>query len=192
MKRTTLTALTLALLLTVGCRQDMNDQHKVTPYQKSTFFTDGRGDRPVVPGTVARGQLRTNDVFYAGRADGQLVTKNPLPVTAALLARGRERYDIFCAVCHDRVGTGQGTIVRRGFKQPQSFHSDRLREIPDGYFFDVITQGYGAMLSYADRVPPADRWAIAAYIRALQLSQHAVLDDVPPADRERLVQMPKE
>lgn len=161
------------LLLLTACRQDMNDQHKLEPMEASTFFADGRGDRPAVAGTVARGQLRTNDAFFAGRVNGKLIAANPLPPSAPILAKGRERYDIFCSVCHDRVGTGQGTIVRRGFKQPPTFHSDRLRDVPDGYIFEIISNGLGAMMNYRDRLAPEERWAVVAYIRALQLSQRA-------------------
>lgn len=182
----------LATLAVTGCRQDMNDQHRVEPMEVNAFFEDGRGDRPPVPGTVARGQLRTNTVYYAGMtADGKLVTQNPVAVTPELLARGRERFDIFCAVCHDRVGTGQGQIVRRGFKQPQTFHSDRLREVGDGYYFDVMTRGFGSMYSYADRVPVEDRWAIVAYIRALQLSQNADMKLLTDDERAKLASEPK-
>jgi cytochrome c553 len=165
----------------------MNNQHKIRPQKANPFFSDGRGDRPSVPGTVARGQLHTNSVYYAGMsADGKLVATNPLPITPELLARGQERFNIFCSVCHDRGGTGQGTIVRRGFKQPQTFHSDRLRQIQDGYFFDVMTKGFGSMYSYADRVPVEDRWAIVAYIRALQLSQNADVKLLTQEERAKL------
>jgi hypothetical protein len=165
----------------------MNNQHKIRPQKANPFFSDGRGDRPSVPGTVARGQLHTNSVYYAGMsADGKLVATNPLPITPELLARGQERFNIFCSVCHDKVGTGQGTIVRRGFKQPQTFHSDRLRQIQDGYFFDVMTKGFGSMYSYADRVPVEDRWAIVAYIRALQLSQNADVKLLTQEERAKL------
>jgi mono/diheme cytochrome c family protein len=135
---------------------------------------------------VPRGYLRTNDHFYTGRINDQYAPTNPRPITAELLADGQERFDIFCAVCHDRVGGGQGAIVRRGFKQPQTFHSQRLREMPDGYFFEVITRGYGAMQSYADRVPPDDRWAIVAYLRALQFSQDVDISLLTADEREKV------
>lgn len=166
----------------------MADQPKYQPLQASTFFEDGRASRPRVPGTVARGQLRADEALYTGSTGGKLVDTFPFPVTPAVLQRGRERYNIFCAPCHDQVGTGRGMIVQRGFQPPPSFHIERLREAPVGYFFTVITNGFGAMYDYADRIPPRDRWAIIAYIRALQLSQHATLADVPAEERQRLLE----
>ena len=159
--------------LVVGCRQDMHDQPKYKPLRASRFFDDGRASRPLVEGTVARGHLHEDEAPVP-------------PVTRALLVRGRERYDIFCAVCHDRAGTGRGMIVERGFKQPPSFHIDRLRQVPDRYVVDVIGKGFGVMPSYAQQIRIADRWAIAAYVRALQLSQQATLADVPAAERALL------
>ncbi|MDW8167442.1 MAG: cytochrome c [Acidobacteriota bacterium] len=126
--------------------------------------------------------------LYTGKVRGQLAETFPFPITRSILERGRERYDIFCAPCHGRDGYGEGMIVQRGFRQPSSFHTDRLRQAPVGYFFDVITNGFGTMYSYASRIPPEDRWAIVAYIRALQLSQNARLQDVPPAERRRLTE----
>lgn len=174
------------VLLVVGCRQDMHDQPRYEPFEASTVFEDGRSARPLVEGTVARGQLRTDTHFHAGRVDGELAEVLPMPLTRALLERGRERYNIFCAPCHDRTGGGNGMIVRRGMRQPPSFHIERLRQLPVGYYFDVITNGFGVMMDYASRIPPPDRWAITAYIRALQLSQHATLADVPDQVRQRL------
>lgn len=176
----------LGLTLLWGCRQDMHDQARYEPLEKSEFFADGRASRPLIPGTVARGQLQTDSHFYTGKVAGQLVQTMPLPVTHTLLERGQERYNIYCAPCHDRVGNGEGMIVRRGFRHPPSFHIDRLREAPIGHFFDVMSHGFGAMADYAAQIPPPDRWAIAAYVRALQLSQHAALDDVPEALQQRL------
>lgn len=168
-------------------RQAMYDQPKYEPMEASPFFRDGRSARAQVPGTVARGQLREDAHFYTGKmANGNPVAAFPFPVTRAVLERGRERYDIFCSPCHDRAGNGQGMVVQRGFRQPPSFHIDRLREAPAGHYYDVITAGYGAMYSYASRISPRDRWAIVAYIRALQLSQHATLEDVPEAVRKQL------
>ena len=164
----------------------MADQPKYKPLQKSTFFGDDRSARPLPPGTVARGHLNADERYYTGKSGGEPVTALPVPLTRELLARGQERFNIFCAPCHDRTGSGQGMIVRRGFRQPPSYHIDRLRQAPIGHFFDVITNGFGAMLEYSAQVPPADRWAIAAYIRALQLSQNATLADVPPEARQRL------
>ena len=176
----------LGLCLLSGCRQDMHDQPRYEPLEASTFFADGRAARGQVEGTVARGQLRTDEHFYTGKVDDAFVEHMPFAITHDILARGQERYNIFCAPCHDRVGTGQGMIVRRGFRRPPSFHSARLREAPIGHYFDVMTHGFGAMLDYAAQLQPRDRWAIAAYIRALQLSQHAALDDVPPSARRLL------
>jgi hypothetical protein len=178
--------LVISLLFVVGCRQDMNNQPRYKPLAKTDFFADNRSARPPVPDTVARGQLHTNELYDTGKIDGKLSDVFPLPVNEALLARGRERYDIYCSPCHDRVGTGRGMIVQRGFKAPNSFHIDRLRQAPSGYFFDVATTGFGMMPSYASQVPTEDRWAIVAYIRALQLSQHAALTDLPAGAKEKL------
>ncbi|HEV2176865.1 MAG TPA: cytochrome c [Terriglobia bacterium] len=169
-----------------SCRLDMHTQPKYTSYEPSAFFADGRSERPEVPGTVARGYARTDELLYTGRVNGQLADKFPFPITSADLARGRERYNIYCTPCHDYTGNGRGMIVQRGFQQPPSYHIDRLRQAPVGHFFEVITNGYGAMYSYASRVPVKDRWRIAAYIRALQLSQHAALPDVPESERAKL------
>ena len=179
-------ALVVAAVLGIGCRQDMHDQPKDQPLAPSRFFADGRASRPRVEGTVARGELDLDPPFTTGRIGDGFVREVPLPVTKPLLLRGRERYDIYCAVCHDRVGTGDGMIVRRGYRRPPSLHIDRLRNETDGYLFDVATRGFGQMPGYAAQVPVRDRWAIVAYVRALQLSQHATLADVPAADRDRL------
>ena len=173
-------------LAVAGCRRDMQDQPKYRALRPSTFFTDGRSERPAIAGTVAREQLVPDRVVATGQRDGEPVAQIPLPLTAALVARGRERYDIYCSPCHDRAGTGGGMIVQRGYRRPPSFHIDRLRQAPAGYFFDVMTRGFGVMPSYAVQVPVADRWAIVAYVRALQLSQNAPLGDVPPAERAAL------
>jgi mono/diheme cytochrome c family protein len=179
--------LVLAVLLVAGlaaaCRQDMHDQPRIEPYEESDFFADGRGNRMPVEGAVARGQLRADEAFYTGLAGDQFVEVLPVEVTRELLDRGRERYDIFCSPCHSRVGDGRGMIVRRGFKQPASFHEQRLRDQKIGYFYDVISRGFGEMSSYAAQVEPEDRWAIAAYIRALQLSQNVVVADLDAAGR---------
>jgi mono/diheme cytochrome c family protein len=164
----------------------MHVQPRYDPLASSTFFDDGRSARPAIPGTVARGQLRLDDHLYTGKVNGALVDTFPFPVTRPVLERGRERYNIYCSPCHDYLGTGHGMIVQRGFQPPPSYHNDRLRQAPVGHYFDVITNGFGAMRSYADRVPPEDRWAIIAYIRALQLSQHAPLEDVPEKERAQL------
>lgn len=181
-----LACLAAAGLLFSGCRLDMHVQPKYLPYTATTFFSDGRSERPVVPGTVARGQLRTDELFYTGRENGVAVDEFPFQITRADLERGRERYDIYCTPCHDYTGSGRGMIVQRGFPQPPSYHIQRLREAPVGHFYEVITNGFGAMYSYAARVQPADRWRIAAYIRVLQLSQNAKIDDVPQSERQKM------
>jgi mono/diheme cytochrome c family protein len=180
-------ALVLAALVS-GCRNDMHDQPKYKGQRASQFFADGRSERPLVPGTVARGHLDADEQLYTGKLDGQPVTTFPAPVTRAALDRGHERYNIYCTPCHDRVGNGNGMIVERGYRRPPSLHIDRLRDAPVGHFFDVITNGFGAMPDYAAQIPVEDRWAIVAYIRALELSQHATLADVPPAEQAKLAQ----
>ena len=179
-------SLTLVLLFTAGCRQDMHDQPRYEALEASDFFEDGRASRPLVEGTVAQGRLRLDEHLYRGQINGEWADTLPVPLTRQLLERGRERFEIYCSPCHDRAGSGQGIVVRRGFRRPSSFHIDRLREAPIGYFFEVMTNGFGAMMDYAVQVTPHDRWAIAAYVRALQLSQHATLDDVPNPERQRL------
>lgn len=168
--------------LAAGCRQDMHDQPRFEPLEKSDFFADHRSARPQVEGTIARGELSFDTHFRDGRVAGELATSFPMPVDRALLERGRERYDIYCSVCHDRAGTGRGMVVQRGMKQPPSLHIERLRTAPPGYFFDVITHGFGAMYDYSDRIPPADRWAIVAYVRALQYAQGAEVASLPNED----------
>lgn len=180
--------LLLALVALAGCRQDMHDQPKYKPYQESRFFSDGRASRPLVADTVARGQLRDDELLYAGKQEGHFSTVFPQPVTQATLQRGRERYDIYCSPCHDQAGTGQGMIVLRGYRRPPSMHEARLQQQVPGYFFDVITNGFGVMPNYAQQIAVEDRWAIVAYLRALQLSQSARAADVPAAELERLRQ----
>jgi len=174
------------LMLLAGCRLDMHLQPKYLPYQATSFFPDGRSERQPVPGTVARGQLRTDELFYTGRENGVAANKFPFPITRADLERGRERFNVYCTPCHDYTGSGRGMIVRRGFPQPPSYHIQRLRDAPVGHFYEVITNGFGAMYSYAARIEPADRWRIAAYIRVLQFSQNAKIDDVPESERAKL------
>jgi mono/diheme cytochrome c family protein len=184
----------IVLLTMVGCRQDMHDQPKYIPLRESTFFTDTRSARPVVAGTVARGQLREDTLLYTGKVNGADATTFPFAVDEKAMARGRERYDIYCAPCHGRTGAGDGMIVRRGFRVPPTLHQDRLRDSPVGHFFDVITNGFGAMPDYATQIKAEDRWAIIAYVRALQLAQHAPLSAVPPDRRSELdqqVQVPR-
>ena len=169
-----------------SCRPDMMNQPKAKPLSESDFFSNGTNARQPPAHTVARGDARENAEFYTGQMNGKYVTQLPVKLTRDLMVRGRERFNAICAECHDRTGSGNGMVVQRGFPQPPSFHVDRLRNAPIGHFFDVMTNGYGVMSSYASRVEPEDRWAIAAYIRALQLSHNAVLSDVDPAKRATL------
>jgi hypothetical protein len=177
-------------LLLMGCRRDMFNQPYSKPLEKSDFFPNQMASRPVVPNTVAHGELREDEAYYTGKVGTNLVAEFPKPITREVLFRGRERYDIYCAPCHSRTGDGNGMIPQRGFPHPPSYHIDRLREAPVGHFFDVITHGYGIMYPYATRVEPEDRWAIAAYIRALQLSENARLNDAP-ADKRALLESMK-
>jgi mono/diheme cytochrome c family protein len=179
-------SLTLIAIALTSCRQDMHDQPKYIPLRASTFFADSRSARPIVEGTVARGHLRDDELTYTGKVNGQDSTVFPAPVDAAMMARGRERFDIYCSPCHGRTGQGDGMIVRRGYRHPPSFHQDRLRTAPVGHFFDVITNGFGAMPDYATQIRAEDRWAIIAYLRALQLSENATLADVPPSERDKM------
>ena len=171
-----------------GCdvRQAMYNQPRLEPYQASEFFADGRASRDPVEGTVAVGHLHEDAHLYTGLVDGQPATSCPFAVTQAVMERGQERYNIYCAPCHDRAGTGHGMVVQRGFKAPPSFHDERLRASPPGYFFGVITKGFGVMSDHAMQLAAEDRWAVAAYIRALQLSRNGRIEDVPPADRAAL------
>lgn len=175
-----------SVLLLAACRRDMADHTRVKPLEGNPFFSNGASSRPLPEHTVARGQLQEDTHYFTARVGGQLVDTFPEPVTRAQLERGRERYDIYCSVCHGRTGEGNGMISQRGFPPPPSLHIDRLRSAPVGHFYEVMTNGFGLMYSYASRVPPADRWAIAAYIRALQLSQHGSLDDAEPGARANL------
>jgi Cytochrome C oxidase, cbb3-type, subunit III len=176
----------VGLAVVIGCQQKMADQPRYEPLSHSTFFGDDRAARPLVEGTVARGQLRGDEPSYTGKEGEKLVDTFPFPVTLAVLERGEQRFNIFCSPCHDRVGSGQGMIVRRGYRAPPSFHIDRLRQSPAGHFFEVMSKGFGVMPDYAQQIRPEDRWAIAAYIRALQLSQHATLAEVPEDQRQKL------
>jgi len=175
-----------AAMLTVvagGCqiRQDMADQPKYTPLSPSPFFDDGRSERPLVENTVARGSIADEDLFVPKESNAF-----PLPLTPELLNRGHERYRIFCSPCHGIQGDGNGMVSMRGMKHPPSFHDARLRQVPNGYIFDVITNGFGGMLSYSTQIPPADRWAIIAYVRALQLSRNAPVSELSPDVRSKL------
>ncbi len=177
------TAIALSL---ATCRQDMQDQPKYKDLRGSAFFDDGRSARPVVEDTVARGFLYADQRFLTGKENGKPVATLPMPLTRELLERGRQRYQIYCTPCHGLTGNGLGIVVQRGYRQPPSFHIDRLREAPVGYFFDVQTHGFGAMMDYAAQIPPGDRWAIAAFVRALQLSQRTTIADVPASARPAL------
>ena len=169
----------LSIALLTACRQDMHDQPRFKPLAQSDFFTDLRSARMPIDGTVARGHLRDDAYFYTGKLGANPGDFMPFPVNLDVLARGRERFNIYCTPCHSRTGDGNGTIVQRGFRPPPSFHTERLRKAPLGYFFDVMTNGFGAMPDYASQIPPRDRWCIVAYIRALQLSQGATASDIP-------------
>ena len=171
-----------------GCRLDMHTQPKVLPLTQSDFFDDGRGSRSLVPGTIARGQLRDDSYLYTGMINGKPGDMMPFPATKEVLERGRERFNIYCAPCHSRIGDGNGMIVQRGFRHPPSFHTDALRNAPLGHFYDVMTNGFGAMPDYAAQVPTNDRWAIAAYIRVLQLSQNATAQDAQGLNMQSLTQ----
>lgn len=186
LRRAVPACLLVLLAASAGCRHDMQNQNKVRPYRESTFYPDGASARPLPAHTVARGDLRADESYYSGIRGGKPVADLPFPVTRDVLLRGEQRYDIFCSPCHGRVGDGLGMIVTRGYKQPPSFHSEQLRNAQVGWFFSVMTQGFGVMPSYAAQVPVPDRWAIAAYIRALQYSQSAHLSELPPAAQQAI------
>jgi mono/diheme cytochrome c family protein len=166
--------------IVAGCRQDMHNQPKFIPQRGTDFFADGRSARPQVENTVARGQLRRDTYFYTGMMNGKEGDAMPFPATEQVLERGQERFNIYCTPCHSRVGNGEGLIVLRGYRPAGNFHTARLMAAPLGHFFYVMTNGYGAMPEYASQIPPQDRWAIVAYIKALQLSQHAQESDGAP------------
>jgi mono/diheme cytochrome c family protein len=181
----------LLFLVLPGCRSEMYDQPRFEPYEATEFFDDGTSARPLVAGTVPRRDPReqgksSDELFTTGKKAGQLADSLPFPVDSALLDRGQDRYRIFCTPCHGELGDGRGMIVQRGFNPPPSYHSEELRKKPVGHYFDVMTRGFGTMYSYASRISARDRWAIAAYIRALQLSQHATAGDLSPEDRGQL------
>jgi hypothetical protein len=176
----TLSALVIAVAaFTTACRRDMQDQPKYKPLQKSEFFTDGRSARPIPAGTIAWDELNDNDPEHTGESNGVFLDTIPLPVNETLLRRGQDRFDIFCSPCHGRMGDGNGIVAQRGFRIPANLHTDRLRQVPPGYIFEVISNGYGAMPEHRDQIPVADRWAIVAYVRALQLARDAKVSDVP-------------
>ncbi|HEY5163320.1 MAG TPA: cytochrome c [Terriglobales bacterium] len=171
-----------ALAVMSGCRIDMHVQPKVLPLTHSDFFEDGRGSRSLAPGTIARGQLKEDTYLYTGMINGKPGDMMPFPATREVLERGRQRFNIYCSPCHSTIGDGNGMIVQRGFRHPPSFHSPTLRQAPLGHFYDVMSNGFGVMPDYSAQVPTNDRWAIAAYIRVLQLSQNATAGDMPPAE----------
>ncbi len=173
-------------LVLAGCRSDMQETPEAKTFRPSRFFDDRMTARPLVAGTVPQGPLADDEVLYNGTSNGELTTVFPFPITRDILLRGQERFNIFCAPCHGRTGDGDGVIVQRGFRHPPSYHQDRLRKAPVGHYYDVITHGFGSMYDYADRTTPRDRWAIIAYIRALQLSQNATIADVPGEKRGQL------
>lgn len=180
-------ALAVSLVFAIGCRQDMHDQPKYEPFEQSDFFVDGQASRQPIPGTVARGSLQEDTAFSTGLTEeGIPVPTLPIPLDRPTLERGRVVYDVYCSPCHGRTGEGDGMIVRRGFKRPESFHATRLRQSPPGYFFQVVTNGFGEMSSYAGQVTVADRWAAIAYIRALQLSRAVPVEALSEGDRQQL------
>lgn len=181
--RTILPALLALIFVTAGCRIDMHIQPYYRPLAKSDFFADGRSARNPVEGAVARGDLRDDTYLYTGKVNGNLGDSMPFPVTGKVLDRGRERFNVYCTPCHGRVGDGNGFIPTRGLRRPPSYHIDRLRKVPLAYFFDVITNGFGVMPDYSAQIPPRDRWAIAAYVRTLQLSQNATSAEVPAGQK---------
>jgi mono/diheme cytochrome c family protein len=182
-------AVLTALAAAVGCRQEMYDQPKYQPLERSGFYSDSRASRPLIEGTVARGALEAPNASGPAAmapAVAAAATTLPMPLTRELVLRGRDRYAIFCTPCHDSTGSGAGMVVRRGYRPPPSLHIDRLRDAPVGQLYDVITRGLGAMPDYAQQIPPDDRWAIVAYVKALQLSQRVVAADLPPEDKARV------
>jgi mono/diheme cytochrome c family protein len=168
----------------------MHDQPRHEPLEASILFADGRSSRPLIEGTVARGHLREDHELYTGlNAEGQFVSHLPAPVTRELLERGQSRFNAFCSPCHGRRGDGGGMVVQRGFKQPQSFHQTRLRDTPVGYYYDVISRGFGEMSSYAAQISPRDRWAIVAYVRALQISRNVPVAALTAEERQQLEEL---
>jgi len=173
-------------VLGAGCRQDMHDTPRVDAYEATDAFPDGRGNRTPVEGTVARGHLNDDELLYTGKINGQLADEFPFPVTKTVLERGQERFNIYCSPCHGRTGMGNGMIVSRGLRPPPSYHDEKLRTQPVGHFFDVMTNGFGAMPDYKAQISAEDRWRIAAYVRVLQFSHAALEKDVPAEELRRL------
>jgi mono/diheme cytochrome c family protein len=181
----------LLLLSGAACRQDMHDQPKIKAYREAEFFPDRRGGRPIPEGTIPRGALQEDEHLYTGKVNGQFTDEFPFQVTRQVLERGRDVFTIYCTPCHGQTGMGNGMVVQRGFRPPPTFHSDPMRRQAVGHWFDVMTNGFGAMPDYRAQVSAEDRWAVAAYIRALQLSQHATTADVPPDKVPELDAPPK-
>ncbi len=192
LKNTPLLLLAASLFLITGCDivpMHMRDQPRYDTFEESSLFADGQASRKPPENTIPRGEwgeLMMEEVLFTGMENGEFVETLPIEVNRDVLMRGQERFNIFCAPCHGRVGDGQGMIVQRGFQQPRSFHDQAVREQPDGYYYDAITNGFGAMYSYASRIDPEDRWAIVAYIRALQFSQNVPVDSLPDDLRQEI------
>ncbi len=180
------TALLALAIVLAGCRADMQDTPKAKTFRPSRFYSDRQTARPLIAGTVPQGGIAGEELALSGTINGRLVTLFPFPVTREVLRRGQDRFNIFCAPCHGRLGDGEGMIVQRGFRRPPSYHIYRLRNAPVGHFYDVITHGFGSMYDYADRIAPRDRWAIVAYIRALQFSQNVTAPELSSEDRNHL------
>jgi mono/diheme cytochrome c family protein len=185
-RRGVLVGLALSAVVLSGCYQKMGRMPAYDPYEQSDFFADKSSARPLVEGTVARGTLRHDELLYTGKVGGKLADAFPFPVTKDVLDRGEERFNIYCSMCHGRTAEGDGMIVRRGYKQPPSLHREDIRTQPHGFYFDTITNGFGVMPPYAAQVPVSDRWAIVAYVRALQLSRSQTVADIPAAELAKL------
>ncbi len=184
--KSSMVAIVVLLSFCSACRQDMQDQPKYKPLGQNRFFSDGRDSRPIPANTIARDELNATDPYHTGMSGGVFLDNIPSAVDIKLLNRGHDRYEIFCSPCHGRLGDGNGMVAQRGVRAPADFHTDRLRSVPPGYIFQVITNGYGGMGDYGDQVPVDDRWAIVAYIRALQLSRDAPVNDLPADARAQL------
>ena len=179
-------AVVVGMMFLSSCRQDMHDQPRFEAFEQNEFYPDGRSMRARVEGTIARGELELDELLYEGKEAGKIAELFPFQMTAADIERGRQRYDIYCSICHDHAGQGSGAAVERGMRAPSSFHDERLRTAAPGHYFDAITNGFGVMIDYSDRIDARDRWRIVAYIRALQLSQYAPIEEVPADIRRRL------
>jgi len=179
-------AVVISVAALSACRQDMHDAPRYDPLEASPVFKGGASAQPLVTGTVARGQLHDDELLYSGKLNGQIADQYPFPITREEIDHGQQRFNIYCAPCHGRTGEGNGMVVQRGYRQAASLHLDRLRTAPAGYFFDVISNGFGAMPDYRAQIPTEDRWRIVAYIRALQTSHAATLADVPEAERPQM------